>query len=141
MSDTRFTLPLRPLLGLASLATAAVAVWLFMVITLVLPARDPGHIATWRMVALAFLAYSALCGACLFGGPRVAWLRWAVLPLSLFAMGLGAYGFVSELRLAGSGGHFEGYILLMGLILFGHGASGVLYTLRVLGIRRKLATG
>jgi hypothetical protein len=125
----------RAVLGLASLATAAIALWLITVSFTVLPARDPAHIPMWRGVAIAFLAYSAICGASLVAGPRLPWLRGTVLALSVAAMALGAYGVVTAVRAVN--GHFEGYLLLMGVVLFGHGASGTLYHLLARGIRRR----
>ena len=124
----RFALPFRVLLIFMSLATAGVGLWLIFVIAVVLPARDPEHISLWRGVAAGFLAYSGLTWAYLIKGPRVAWLRWAVTVASLVAIALGAYGIVNMIGVARSGGHFEGYIILMGLILGGHGLAAILYT-------------
>jgi len=52
-----------------------------------------------------------------------------VLTVSLAAIGLGLYGIVAMILQGMGGGHFEGYVVLMGLILAGHGASAVAYTL------------
>jgi hypothetical protein len=134
----RFALPFRFLLGFASLATVGVALWLFWVTAFVLPARDPGHIPMWRTAAIGFLAYSALSWACLLAGPRNAVLRWLVLTISVAAIGLGFYGMLAMMRRAGAGGHFEGYIVLMGLILAAHGLCAIVYTVLTGRIARQL---
>ena len=134
----RFALPFRLLLGFASLATVGVALWLFWVIAFVLPARDPVHIPMWRTVAACFLAYSALSWAYLVRGPRNVVLRWLVLTLSAAAIGLGLYGGVAMIRHAAAAGHFEGFIVLMGLVLVGHGLCAIGYTILAQRIARRL---
>jgi hypothetical protein len=134
----RYARAFRFLLGFASLATAGVALWLFWVTAFVLPARDPLHVPMWRIAAVCFLAYGALSWAYLLRGPRGAVLRWLVLTLSVAAIGLGLYGIVTILRSAGAGGHFEGYIVLMGLILGGHGVCAVAYTILAQRVARRL---
>ena len=106
-------------LGLASLATVLVACWLFTVIAFVLPRRDPAHIPMWTGVGIGLLIYSGLCLAYLMFGPRGRALRLVVLILSVVAIGLGGWAVVRMLTADGS--HFEGYLLLTGLILAGHG--------------------
>jgi hypothetical protein len=120
--------PLGVLLLLAALATAAVGLWLLWVCAMVLPSRDPAHLPMWRVVAVAFLAYAALSVASV--AARLAWLRGSLLALSLGATALGACGIVAMLQQAGRGGHFEGYLVLMGLVLTGHGLFGTLFALR-----------
>ncbi|MFN8177636.1 MAG: permease prefix domain 1-containing protein [bacterium] len=134
----RFSLPLKALLALATAATVLVAAWLFFVVARVLPARDPAHIPMWRTVAFAFLAYSGLCIAYLIQGPRRTVLRWTVLPLSVAAVGLGAYAVVRMIHVADVGGHFEGYLVLMGLILAGHGLTAILHTVVAAAIARRV---
>jgi hypothetical protein len=137
-ASDRFAGLLRLLLGFSSLATAGVALWLFWVIAVVLPARDPLHIPMWRIAAVGFLAHSALSWAYLLRGPRNPLLRWLLLALSVAAIGLGLYGVVTMIRTAGAGGHFEGYIVLMGLILGGHGWCAVAYTILTQRVARRL---
>lgn len=134
----RFAQPFRLLLGFASMATVCVGLWLLFVIAVVLPSRDPTHIPLWRSVAAGFFAYSALTWVYLIKGPRVAWLRWIVTIASLAAIVLGVYGIVNMIMVARSGGHFEGYIILMGLILGGHGLCGILYTVLTRRIARSV---
>ena len=125
----RFARPVELLLGFSSLATVGVALWLFRVIAFVLPARDPLHIPMWRVVAVCFLAYSAISWAYLLHGSRNTLLRWLVLTLSVAAIGLALYGNITMIRSAGTGDRFEGYIVLMGLILIGHGLCAIVYTI------------
>ena len=134
----RFAVPLRFLLGSASVVTVGVGLWLFWVINFVLPARDPAHIPMWRVVAICFLGYSALSLAYLIRGPRSVALRWSVLALSVAAIGLGLYGIIAMIRAAAVGSHFEGYIFLMGLILGGHGVCAVAYTILTRRSSRRL---
>ena len=124
----RFVLPFRLLLIFMSLATVLVGLWLIFVTSAVLLSRDPEHITRWRAVAAGCFAYSGLTWAYLITGPRIAWLRWTMLLLSLAAIALGIYGIVNMIVVAQSGGHFEGYIILMGLILGGHGLTALFYT-------------
>ena len=121
--------PAGVMLVFASLATAGVGLWLFWVAAMLLPARDPDHVAMWRLVAAGLLAYAALSGASVATGARHALLRWSVGAVSLAAIALGLYGIADMLRRADAGGHFEGHIVLMGVILAGHGLSGILYAL------------
>ena len=134
----RFVTPLRLLLVFASIATVGVAIWLFTVIAVVLPAHDPAHIPLWRTVALCFLAYSALSWAYLVLGPRHIVLRWSVLTVSIVAIACGIYGIVDTFRRAAASGDFEGYIVLMGLILCGHGLAAFVYTSISARIARQL---
>jgi hypothetical protein len=68
-----------------------------------------------------------LSRAFLIAGPRRRVLLWSVFAASLAAVGVGAYGVVSMLRIASSGGDFEGYILLMGGLIGGHGLAALAY--------------
>jgi uncharacterized membrane protein HdeD (DUF308 family) len=114
-----FALPLRGLLALASLATTAVALWLLLVTAFVLPSRDPAQIPMWTAVAIAMLLYSGLCLVHLGGPPRAESLRRVVLAVSIVAMVAGVYA-VTEMLQADSA-RFEGYLLLIGVIVGGHG--------------------
>jgi hypothetical protein len=128
------------LLVLASLATTGVALWLIWVTAVVLPTRDPAHIPLWRAVAACFLAYGALSGACVAAGRGHPPIRWAMGATSVVAIVLGLYGIADAIRRAGPGGDFEGYILLLGFTLGGHGIIGLLHTLRTRGAARPPTT-
>jgi hypothetical protein len=134
----RYVMPFRFLLIFASIATVGVALWLFSVIALVLPARDPGHIPMWRAVALCYLAYSAMSWGYLVKGPRNAILKWIAPSVSVGAVALGLYGMVSMIVVGSRGGHFEGYILLMGFLLAGHGMTQIIYALLTTRITRRV---
>ncbi|MGH8596044.1 MAG: hypothetical protein ACREXT_05235 [Gammaproteobacteria bacterium] len=123
-----FGFAFRLLLILCSLATVCVGLWLVFVIAVVLPSRDPEHIAMWRWITLAFFAYSGLTLFYLFRGPRSTWLRGIVLLASAAAVTAGSYGIIYMIDVARSGGHFEGYIILMGLVIAGHGLVAIAYT-------------
>jgi hypothetical protein len=131
------SLPLRVMLGLASLMTLAVAAWLASVIAFVLPRHDSARIPMWTGIAIGFVIYSGLCLAYLIVGPRLRVLRATVLLLSLAAIGLGGYA-VAEMAWARHG-HFEAYLLLMGLILAGHGLIAFANTALSLVIARRVA--
>ncbi len=139
MSDIdRYLSLFRSLLILASIATLCVALWLIAVITLVLPARDPAHIPIWRAIAGGYLVYCAISWRYLFQGERSAILRWGVLPLSGIAVALAIYGIVSAISIAGHGGHFEGYIVLMGILLAGHGVTQLIHAILAMRIARRV---
>lgn len=92
-----------------------------------LPARDPSRIPLWTGIALGFLVYSALCISYLALGSRHRGLQAIVLSLSVLAIALGAYGVIRMVQAASTGDHFEGYLLLMGIILAGHGLVTFIY--------------
>jgi len=119
---------LKVILGVSSAVTIAVALWLFSVIALVLPSRDPSHIPLWTGIAIGFLAYSGLCLAYLIAGPRQVALRIVFLALSVAAVAFGACCVQQMISAAASGRHFEGYLLLMGLIIAGHGIAALVYS-------------
>ena len=124
----RFSFPLKALLTCAGLTTALISLWLFTVIRTVLPSHDPAHVPMWTGFALGFLAYAALTLAFVVRGPRPALLPAVVVVLSLAATGFGLYAMSSMLLAASHGGHFEGYLLVMGVVLAGHGLCALAYT-------------
>jgi hypothetical protein len=120
---------MRRLLALGSLATTAVSLWLLEVSFTVLPAHDPAHVAMWRGVALASLAYAALCAWFLAARGRVAWLRSSVLVGSALAIGFGGCLLVVMARV--TEGRFEGYLVVMGVLWLAHGLTGMLAAVQV----------
>ena len=112
------------------MATAGVALWLFFVTAFVLPAQDADHIPMWRAIAVSLCAFCVLSWGCLATGGRRPLLQRTLLVISGAAVALGLFGCIDMLWRANASGDFEGYILLMGVILAGHGMAGVLYTLR-----------
>ncbi|HYJ31851.1 MAG TPA: permease prefix domain 1-containing protein [Candidatus Binatia bacterium] len=134
-----FSLPLKIMVGLSSVMTIAVALWLFSVIALVLPSRDPSRIPFWSGIAIGFLVYSGLCLTYLIVGPRQAALRLVVLALSVAAILFGAYCVLQMVSAASSGRHFEGYLLLLGLIIAAHGIIALVYAAVSVAIARQIA--
>ncbi len=133
--------PFRALLTLASMATACVGLWLVYVTFAILPAHDPDRIVFWRVAALVLFSYSALSWLYVVK-PRVGWLRIVVLAMSaaaLFASVHSAWSMVQDDR---AGGHVEGYIFLMALVIGGHGACAIAYTVASMrGARDARAAG
>lgn len=132
----RYTLPIKLLLVSAALATAAVALWLGFVITVILPSRDPQHIPMWSAFAAGFLGYSALTLAFVVAGPRPRFLPAAVVVGSLAAIAFGGYAIFTTWNAA----HFEGYPILMGAVLAGHGVCALGYTALTARIARRIRT-
>ena len=112
----------RTAFALGAALTAGMALWLLFVTTAILPARDPAHVPLWRGIAAGFLAWALLSAWCLARPPRGA-LRGALVTTALAACALGSFAAVRTL--AGSPAHFEGYLVVMGLLLAGHGAAGL----------------
>ncbi len=137
----RFSLPLRVLLAGAGLATALIALWLFSVIAFVLPQRDPAHVPMWTALSLGFLCYAALTLAFVVRGPRPPFLPALVVALSLAAIGFGGYAVSRMLAAASGSGHFEGYLLIMGIVLAGHGLCALAYTTLTAEIARRVRAG
>jgi hypothetical protein len=130
--------PFRTLAALGTLATAAFAVWLVFVIAFVLPARDPAHVPLWRGIAGGLLAFSALSAAYLARVPRRGGLERSVIVCSCAAIAAGLYGIVAMAR---AGAHFEGYIVLMGAILCGHGLTLLAHAAATARSRRRPRIG
>lgn len=116
---------LRVLLRTMTIVVIVMTGWLVTVIVGVLPERDPSSIGPWMAVAAASagLALAAL----------VATMRrdrlgdglgrsFALLSLAAIASGIFV---VTSLAIPSNGGHFEGYLLLVGLILGLEGAFGL----------------
>ena len=112
-----------------ALRTVTIAVlgmigWLVIVIVAVLPARDPGSIGLWSLVAAGagMLAALALLVTMRPGRPDRA-LRAAFAVLCLIGLAFGVMVLVATaIRREG---HFEGYLLLVGAILAAEGAFGI----------------
>lgn len=117
----------RTLLLVASFVSALVSVWLIAVIALVLPARDPAHIPMWIGIAAGFLGLAVLGRACVTKGAGHRALRGSLLAASIVAMGSGFYAIGEMVEREERGLDSEGYIVLTGMILVGHGATGIAY--------------
>ena len=134
----RFSFPLRALLACGALATGAIALWLCGVVTVVLPRVDPAHVSMWTAIALGCFVYAGLTLLFVVRGPRPVVLPAAVVLLSLAAITFGVYAVGRMLAAAAGHGHFEGYLLLMGAVLAGHGLCALLYVALTAAIARQL---
>ena len=133
MPDSAPASPARAAFTLGAALTAGMALWLLFVTVAILPARDPGHVPLWRAVAAGFLGWAALSAWCLAHPPRRGVLRMLLVADALLACGLGLFAAIRTL--AGPAAHFEGYLVLMGVLLAGHGAAGLAWA-RVAGSAR-----
>jgi hypothetical protein len=135
-----FAAALRLLLTGAALATGLIAAWLFLVVSTVLPSRDPQHMGMWTAIGSAFFAYAALTLGCVGRGARPSWLPWALVAASLAALAFGGYTVTRMLLAVDDGTRFEGYLLVMGLVLGVHGACALAYAALVITTPRSLAS-
>jgi hypothetical protein len=117
------------LLGFVAAATVAVAGWLFWVIQLILPQRDPARIPFWTAVAFGFLGYGVVTWIYLLTKWSLPF-RIALAVLSLVGIAFGAYAISIQFIRAGESEDFEGYLVLMGAVLSLHGAMLLVHTLR-----------
>lgn len=113
----------RTAFALGAAFTGAMALWLLFVTTAILPERDPAHVPLWRGVALGFFAWAGLSAWCLARPPRGGPLRALLVGAALVACALGVFAAVRTL--AGAPAHFEGYLVVMGVLLAAHGAAGL----------------
>jgi hypothetical protein len=113
----------------AASATTCAGIWL-MGVSFVLPGRDPGTVMVWRGLATGFVAYGVLSAACGAGRADRPALRWSVGWLSSAAVVLGVLHIGSTVQSLGHARHFEGYVLLIGVILVAHGVIALAYVFR-----------
>ncbi len=118
-----------PSLAVAAAATTLAALWLAWTVLTVLPSRDPNHIVQWGAIAAGMLAFAALSFATLRAGAAPAWLRVAAAVPGVPAIGLGVGAVARMLALGQAGGHFEGYIVLLGAIVAVHGLVALAHAL------------
>jgi len=114
------------LLAAGAGATAVIALWLLFVTTFILPARDPADVTMWRIIAGLFGAYSIVSALALHA-PRRRLRRRLAAGLSVAAITFGGYAAVITLRAAARGGDAEGYLLLMGVMIAGHGVVALAF--------------
>ena len=113
--------PLALALAAAATATTLVALWLAFTVFTVLPSRDPGHIPMWCAVAAGLLVFALSSFAAVFPGPLRPGAGVVAGILGVAAAGLGLGSAIRMLSGGGAGGHFEGYIVLMGIVVGAHG--------------------
>lgn len=125
------TSTIRGALRLASIATAATAIWLVSVVLFVLPSRDPGNVQVWAGVALAagILVGLSIAATRQRDGAGVASL--AVLAslglVSAVALAFGMLVVVSFVTTVAAGAS-EDYLVVVGAILAVHGAFGLAWS-------------
>lgn len=124
----RFAAPLRVLLIAASFSTALTAAWLWYALTFILPAVNPSSIPLWKIVATLFLSYSALSLLYAVRESRPLWLRILIILMSIAAISFGIHSSAKMIADEKAGGHVEGYIFLMAVLIGGHGLVAILYT-------------
>ena len=123
---SRFDAPFRALLACCAASTTLIAVWLVFVLTSVMPLRDPSHIPLWSAITFGFVVFAGATLAVVVLGPRPA-LVGVLAILSLGALAFGGVAVRAMYVAASTGAHFEGYQLLMGLAIGGHGACALAY--------------
>ena len=122
----RLTLPLKGLLGCCTASTTLIACWLLTVTTTILPIRDPDHVRMWTAIAAGFFVYAGVTLAVVVRGPKPALIRMLSV-LSLGALAFGGVAIRAMYVSVTTGAHFEGYQLLMGLAIAGHGVCALAY--------------
>ncbi|HVP40259.1 MAG TPA: permease prefix domain 1-containing protein [Candidatus Saccharimonadales bacterium] len=132
--------PLGALVALAAGGSLTVAAWLAWVLLFVLPRRDPGSVPMWTAVMLGFTGYAALTWWHVWY-PYRARLRWVLALGSLAAVAAGTYVVLAMDERGRRGQGFEGYVVLMGLVLAGHGALMLLHLWLTARTRWKRAPG
>jgi hypothetical protein len=121
--------------------TAIAGLWLLFVIGTVLPVRDPAQIPMWTAVVIVCCLLLLTSWACLrIERPNATW-RAALVALSAAALAFGLYATAS--MLSAPAARFEGYVLLIGVILTAHGLVGLLYSGLIgrMGPREERAAG
>jgi len=124
-----FTIAVGALLALAALATAAVGLWVYWVCATVLPGLHAKRIPMWITVASCFMGFSALSWVAVATGGRNRGVRTGLGAVSAVAVGLGSWAVLRMIHALTSGEDFEGYIILMGMAVTGHGVVGLIYSL------------
>ncbi|HTR97220.1 MAG TPA: hypothetical protein VMH61_04910 [Candidatus Acidoferrales bacterium] len=114
-------LPLAAALTAWGALTAGLGLWLLVVCATVLPTRDPSREPLWFAVAIGCVAWAAVDLARVRRGSRAGWLVATVLALSVAALAFGFGALVSVIE----GTHFEGYLVVIGLVLLGHGVTSI----------------
>jgi hypothetical protein len=138
----RWSAPLRGLLACGAFSTTLIAAWLVMVLTTVMPVRDPGHIPVWSAITLGFLVFSGVTLGVVLRRPPPA-LAGLLVILSVGAVAFGAFAVRTMVVATRTGAHFEGYQLLMGLAVGGHGLCALAYVAlaRAAGTGRRAGQG
>jgi len=108
-------------LAASAAATTIVSLWIVWTALTLLPARDPAHVPMWLGIAAGFLVFAAATFVSVRRGPllRIARPLAGVFGVAACGMGLGT---VTRVAMRGAGGHFEGYLVAIGVVFAVHGA-------------------
>jgi hypothetical protein len=104
---------------LGATACFGVAAWLFVVVGSIVRQLDPTRVPFWNAVGLGYLTYAALTAGYVVVARRSRLARLIAGGVSVAAVLAGAAFAVPMLL---TDGDFEGYIVLMGIVLAGQGA-------------------
>ena len=129
-------MPLKNLLACCTVSTTLIACWLLWVTTTVLPVRDPDHVRMWTAIAAGFLVYAGLTLGVVVRGPKPVLIRMLSV-LSLGALAFGGVAIRAMYVSVTTGAHFEGYQLLMGLAIAGHGVCALAYAVAASSTTRR----
>jgi hypothetical protein len=116
---------LRMLLRATTILVAGMTAWLVSVIVSVLPGHDPSSIVLWLGVAAG--SAGLVVAAVLATVDRRRRGRGASGALAVLSVGALVFGLLvlTSLAVPGRGGHFEGYLVLVGAILAAEGGLGL----------------
>ncbi len=116
-------------LAAAATATLLIAAWLVFTATTVLRQRDPAHVTVWLWIACGFAVFALASWVAVRPGPASIAARVVTALLGVPAAGLGLGTTARVLSHGGQAGHFEGYLVLMALVLAAHGLIAIAYAL------------
>ena len=116
-------------LGFTAFASTCAALWLLAVSVTVVPAHDPSRTTFWREVAAALLAFAILSALALRPGRRATIERVVLGALGGAAAGVGLGATVRMVQVGDAGGHFEGYLLLLSIIVATHGFAALVFAI------------
>jgi len=123
---------------LGAIATGLIALWLVYVVVAVLPVHDPQHVGSWAALASGLVIYAGCTLWLVLRGARPLWVPWCVTALSLIEVAVGAY--ILRKTLTAAPEHFEGYLVVMGVVQAVQGAVAFAYIVFVVApqVRRTL---
>jgi len=101
-------------------ASALTAAWLLLAVVTVLPARDPASIPFWTVFSVALLAFVALTVIDVRRGIVGRAARIVVAVMSVLAILVGGWILIASMSMTG---HFEGYLVVIGLVAVVHGLA------------------
>ena len=128
-SASPFSFPAAAALAFTAFATAGASLWLLAVSFTIVPVHDPERAIFWRAIAIALLGFAALSALALRPGRRAAAERVVLGVFGGSAAGVGLGALARMLRMGDADGHFEGYLLVLAIIVASHGLAGLAYAI------------